>query len=142
MFMFVVTYSYDASKPTFGPFSSDVEAWETMCEQAENETAAYVQDHDGAKPELSYDEDAGEITMTTPNLVAGVGDDTQKWTLLEYPQSTGHKDGLFHFSATFVADKASRDKLKQLEHHAEYLLDLESWPEIKQIFGVQVEEVL
>ena len=31
-------------------------------------------------------------------------------------------------------------ELRKIEHHAEYLLDLESWPEIKRVFNVRVEE--
>ena len=37
-------------------------------------------------------------------------------------------------------DDNSVDNLHKIEHHAEYLLDLNSWPEIKSVFGVTVEE--
>lgn len=32
-------------------------------------------------------------------------------------------------------------QLKQLEHNIEYFVDLDSWPEIKSIENVKVEEV-
>ena len=32
------------------------------------------------------------------------------------------------------------DKIHVIEHHAERLLDLDSWPEIKSVYGVKVEE--
>lgn len=32
------------------------------------------------------------------------------------------------------------DELKRIEHHAEYLLDLENHPEIHQVWGVHVEK--
>ena len=37
-----------------------------------------------------------------------------------------------------VRDKQTAENLKRLEHHAEYLLDLDSHPEIKSVFGVKV----
>lgn len=33
------------------------------------------------------------------------------------------------------------DEIKKIEHHAEILLDLDSYPEIKSVYGVKVEEV-
>lgn len=38
-------------------------------------------------------------------------------------------------------DANSIDKLKRLEHHIEELLDLDSWAEIKSIYGVKVEKM-
>lgn len=32
-------------------------------------------------------------------------------------------------------------RLKKLEHHAEYLLDLENWPEIESVYGCKVQEI-
>lgn len=32
------------------------------------------------------------------------------------------------------------ESMKNLEHHVEYLLDLEGTPEIKCVYGVKVEE--
>lgn len=37
-----------------------------------------------------------------------------------------------------MKDKKSAESMKKLEHHAEMLLDLESNPEIKRVFGVKV----
>lgn len=34
--------------------------------------------------------------------------------------------------------EGTMDKIKVIEHHAERLLDLESWPEIKSVYGVKV----
>ena len=33
------------------------------------------------------------------------------------------------------------DEIKKIEHHAEYLLDLESYPEILTVYGVKVEVI-
>lgn len=38
-------------------------------------------------------------------------------------------------------DADSLDELKRLEHHIEELLDLDNWPEIKSVYGVEVEEI-
>lgn len=38
-------------------------------------------------------------------------------------------------------DASKMDKVKQLEHHAEYLLDLDNWPEIKSVQGAVVTEI-
>lgn len=35
----------------------------------------------------------------------------------------------------------SLEEIKKLEHHAEYLLDLENYPEIKSVSDVKVVEV-
>lgn len=40
--------------------------------------------------------------------------------------------------ATLDVDKDKVEELKKLEHHIEYLLDLDSHPEIKSVYGVQV----
>jgi hypothetical protein len=40
----------------------------------------------------------------------------------------------------FEVEENSVEELKKLEHHAEYLLNLEEYPEIKSVYGVKVEE--
>ena len=37
-------------------------------------------------------------------------------------------------------DENAMEEIKKLEHHAERLLDLDSYPEIKSVYGVKVEE--
>ena len=37
-------------------------------------------------------------------------------------------------------ENGSYDKLKTLEHHAEHLLDLDEWPEIKNVYDVRVQD--
>lgn len=32
------------------------------------------------------------------------------------------------------------EEIKKLEHHVDYLLNLEEYPEIKSVYGVKVEE--
>ena len=44
------------------------------------------------------------------------------------------------FTAYMDVDKNSFNNLKKLEHHAEWLLDLNSWPEIKSVYGVTVDK--
>ena len=34
------------------------------------------------------------------------------------------------------------DDIKKIEHHAEYLLDLESYPEIKSVYDVRVNQTI
>lgn len=40
-----------------------------------------------------------------------------------------------------VTDETAAENLKKLEHHAEYLLDLDSHPEITSVYGVTVNPV-
>ena len=42
----------------------------------------------------------------------------------------------------FEVDDQYVDEVKKLEHHADWLLDLESYPEIKSVYGVTVSEEL
>ena len=37
-------------------------------------------------------------------------------------------------------EEDSVDEIKKMTHHADYLLDLESYPEIKSVYGVTVKE--
>ncbi len=38
-------------------------------------------------------------------------------------------------------DISDFEELKQIEHHADYLLDLENYPEIKSVYSVSVTKV-
>jgi hypothetical protein len=40
----------------------------------------------------------------------------------------------------FEVNENSIEEIKKLEHHAEYLLNLEEYPEIESVYGVKVEE--
>lgn len=40
-----------------------------------------------------------------------------------------------------VPNEDDIEELKRLEHHVEYLLDLDSYPEIESVYGVVVETV-
>ena len=40
-----------------------------------------------------------------------------------------------------VNDEKGVEELKKLEHHADYILDLDSFPEVKSVYGVTVKEV-
>ena len=41
-----------------------------------------------------------------------------------------------------IEDKENAmEEMKKLEHHAERLLDLDSYPEIKSVYGVTVTEI-
>lgn len=37
-------------------------------------------------------------------------------------------------------EEDAMEEMKKLEHHAERLLDLDSYPEIKSVYGVKVNE--
>lgn len=39
-----------------------------------------------------------------------------------------------------VEDEAV-EEIKKVEHHVEYLIDLDNYPEINSVFGVKVEQV-
>lgn len=39
-----------------------------------------------------------------------------------------------------VNNDSDVETVKCLEHHVENLLDLDSWPEIKSVYGVKIEE--
>lgn len=38
-------------------------------------------------------------------------------------------------------DDDAIENLKKIEHHADYLFDLDSYPEIRDVYGVQITEV-
>ena len=40
----------------------------------------------------------------------------------------------------FEVEENALEEIKKLEHHAEYLLNLEEYPEIKSVYGAKVEE--
>lgn len=40
----------------------------------------------------------------------------------------------------FDVEESAIEDIKKLEHHADYLLNLEEYPEIKSVYGVKVEE--
>lgn len=42
---------------------------------------------------------------------------------------------------SMIIDTEDIEAIKKLEHHAEYLLDLDSYPEIKNVSHVEVEEL-
>lgn len=39
---------------------------------------------------------------------------------------------------TLRIKKSAFDELRVIEHHAEYLLDLDNWPEITSVYNVEV----
>lgn len=45
------------------------------------------------------------------------------------------------FEIKMEVDEKDFDQLKKLEHHADYLLDLDSWNEIKRVFGAKVTRI-
>ena len=48
---------------------------------------------------------------------------------------------LVSFTATFEVDDDAFEAMKNLEHHADWLLDLESYPEIHTVSNVHVEKI-
>lgn len=40
----------------------------------------------------------------------------------------------------FEIEENAMEEIKKLEHHVEYLLNLEEYPEIISVYGVKVEE--
>lgn len=46
-----------------------------------------------------------------------------------------------HFQITMDVEDNCLEKLKKLEHHADWLLDLSSWPEIISVYECHVAEI-
>ena len=42
----------------------------------------------------------------------------------------------------FDVDENCLEEIKKLEHHADYLLNLDEYPEINSVYGVKVEEIV
>ena len=42
----------------------------------------------------------------------------------------------------FDVDENYLEEIKKLEHHADYLLNLDEYPEINSVYGVKVEEIV
>lgn len=40
-----------------------------------------------------------------------------------------------------VPNKADVEEIKKIEHHVDYLLNLDEYPEIESVFDVSIEEV-
>jgi hypothetical protein len=40
----------------------------------------------------------------------------------------------------FEVEESGMEEINKLEHHADYLLNLDEYPEIKSVYGVEVEE--
>lgn len=47
---------------------------------------------------------------------------------------------LYELRCILDAPKSAEPDLKKLQHHAEYLLDLDNWPEIKSVSDLTVKE--
>lgn len=41
----------------------------------------------------------------------------------------------------FEVEDDGMEEIKKLEHHADYILDLDGYQEIKSVYGVEVKEV-
>lgn len=44
-------------------------------------------------------------------------------------------------SMSLQTNNDSIEQFKKLEHHIDYLLDLDNWPEIESVYDVVVEEI-
>ena len=42
----------------------------------------------------------------------------------------------------FDVEENCLEEIKKLEHHADYLLNLDEYPEINSVYGVKVEEIV
>ena len=51
------------------------------------------------------------------------------------------KEKKYMVSMMLTVDEGAKEELKIIEHHAESLLDLDGWPEIKAVSNVHVDEV-
>ena len=63
MWYYMMKYSFDSSKPVFGPFETEDEAYEKMSVDAKNEYDIDTNEN-GWETEIHVDSEAGEITIT------------------------------------------------------------------------------
>ena len=46
-----------------------------------------------------------------------------------------------HVKLSMEIETSNVEALKKLEHHIDYLLDLDNWPEIESVYNVEVVQV-
>ena len=46
-----------------------------------------------------------------------------------------------HVKLSMEIETSNVEALKKLKHHIEYLLDLDNWPEIENVYNVEVVQV-
>lgn len=63
MWYYMMKYSFDSSKPVFGPFKTEEEAYEKMSVDANKEYDIDTNEN-GWETEIYVDSEAGEITIT------------------------------------------------------------------------------
>ena len=63
MWYYMTKYSFDSSKPVFGPFKTEEEAYEKMSADAQKEYYIDVNENE-YETEIYVDSEAGEITIT------------------------------------------------------------------------------
>lgn len=79
MFYYLVRYSFDATKPVFGPFETESEAWEAALADARKELKIDEKEC-GWNCDMSEHEDCGEIVLTKHFTGR---DDTTEWLVFE-----------------------------------------------------------
>ena len=62
MFYYLVRYSFDSSKPVFGPFKTEAEAWNAALADAKNE-CRISKEEDKRDCDMMEYEDFGEIVL-------------------------------------------------------------------------------
>ena len=63
MWYYMTKYSFDSSKPVFGPFETEEEAYEKMSVDAQKEYDIDVNENEW-ETDIYVDSEAGEITIT------------------------------------------------------------------------------
>lgn len=56
-------------------------------------------------------------------------------------ETTAPNTQVVRVSMLMKIENGSKENLKRIEHHVEELLDLDSWPEIKTVYNVIVEDI-
>ena len=79
MFYYLVRYSFDATKPVFGPFKTESEAWEAALVDARKEFKIDEEENEW-NCDMSEYEDFGEIVLTNHFTDR---DDTTEWLVFE-----------------------------------------------------------
>lgn len=79
MFYYLVRYSFDPTKPVFGPFETEFDAWEVALADARKEFKIAEEENEYDCDMTEY-EDFGEIVLTDHFIDR---DDTTEWLVFE-----------------------------------------------------------
>lgn len=89
MFYYVVLYSFDHSRPVFGPFNDEDSCWIAMETDAEKE---YVDDIENNVGKCVLDKIRVAGTIKLSNIFENNDPDTTLWAIIEIPDTEEDKN--------------------------------------------------